>query len=54
MVAVVLREGAPSDTMAGNQARATHELASGSNLCEVYLAALRSRATVDLSRLLAK
>ena len=41
-------EGALADTMAANQARTTHQLASGPALWEVYLAALRSRASVDL------
>ena len=51
MVAVVLLEGAPTDTMATNQARTTHQLANGAALRKVYPAALRGRAAADLPRL---
>ena len=51
MVAVVLLEGAPTATMANNQARTTHQLACGAALREVYPAALRGRTTADLPRL---
>ena len=54
MVADILLEGAPTDTMATNQARTTHQLASGAALREVNPAALRGRAAADLPRLLSR
>ena len=54
MVAVVLFEEALADTMAANQARTTHQLASEAALREVNPAALRGRAAADLPRLLSR
>ena len=54
MVADILFEGAPTDTMATNQARTTHQLASEAALREVNPAALRGRAAADLPRLLSR
>ena len=51
MVADILLEGAPTGTMATNQARTTHHLASGDALREVNPAALRGGASADHPRL---
>ena len=51
MEADILIEAAPTDTMATNQARMTHQLANGAALREVNPAALRGRASADLPRL---
>ena len=44
MVADILLEGAPPEQSATNQARTTHQLASESELREVYLAYPTARA----------